>query len=49
MNKCWHVKPEKRPSFKFCLKFIKSYYTVFEYINPEIFLEEKSVPVYLNL
>jgi len=48
MKKCWHVQPEKRPTFEFCLKFLKSYYMVLEYINKKD-TELQIIPEYLNL
>ncbi|XP_016664767.1 protein sevenless isoform X2 [Acyrthosiphon pisum] len=48
MKKCWHVQPEKRPTFEFCLKFLKSYYMVLEYINKRD-TELQIIPEYLNL
>jgi len=48
MKKCWHVQPEKRPTFEFCLKFLKSYYMVLEYINNRD-TELQIIPEYLNL
>lgn len=50
MKKCWHVEPKKRPTFKFSLKFLKSYYMVLEYTNNRD-IELQTIPesVYLNL
>lgn len=34
MQKCWHVDPEKRPKFEYCLKVLKSYLAMpLDYIN----------------
>ncbi|XP_060872742.1 serine/threonine-protein kinase pakF-like isoform X2 [Metopolophium dirhodum] len=48
MKKCWHIQPEKRPTFEFCLKFLKSYYMVLEYINKRD-TQLQIIPEYLNL
>ncbi|XP_022167330.1 uncharacterized protein LOC111031608 [Myzus persicae] len=34
MQKCWHVDPEKRPRFEYCLKVLKSYMAMpLDYVN----------------
>lgn len=48
MKKCWHVQPEKRSTFEFCLKFLKSYFMVLENSNNKD-TELQIIPEYLNL